>query len=102
MPARATGRTPAQHRATPRDDRVLLRRRLGLVWPYRQTKKGEIMNLSQHYHQHDRFEVAASADYCVRWLKSQGFEVLAVSDGPRILVRSGPLCDRLEGAVQGY
>lgn len=60
------------------------------------------MNLSQHHQQHDRFEVAAQADYCVRWLKSQGFDVLAVSDGPRILVRSGPLCDRLEGAVQGY
>lgn len=80
------------------------------------------MNLTQHFRQNDRFQVAEQADYCVRWLKSQGLEVLAVTalttftpslkprrdaEGavtvcPRILVRYSPLCDKLEGAVQGY
>lgn len=60
------------------------------------------MNLTQHCQQNDRFHVAAQAAQCAHWLKSQGFEVLAITHGPRILVRSNALCDRLEGAVQGY
>lgn len=60
------------------------------------------MNLSQHHQQQDRFEIATRADFCVRWLRSQGLEVLAVSNGPRILVRYSPQCDQFEGAVQGY
>lgn len=49
-----------------------------------------------------RRRIAEQADFCVRWLKAQGFDVLAVSDGPRILVRYSHLCDQLEGAVEGY
>jgi hypothetical protein len=46
--------------------------------------------------------IAARADHCVRWLKSQGFEVIAVCSGSRIIVRHTPECDALEGAVSGY
>ncbi len=60
------------------------------------------MNLTQHHQQQERFTVAAQADYCVRWLKAQGFEVLAITLGPRILVRYSPLCDQFEGAIEGY
>jgi hypothetical protein len=49
-----------------------------------------------------RRKIAHQADYCVGWLKDQGFEVLRVSDGPCILVRYSPLCDQFEGAVSGY
>jgi phosphoserine phosphatase len=49
-----------------------------------------------------RRHIAAQADHCVRWLKAHGFEVLAVTDGPRITVRNSHLCDMLEGAVAGY
>lgn len=60
------------------------------------------MNLTQHYRQSDRFQVASQADQCVHWLKSQGFEVLAITHGPRILIRNTPLCAMLDGAVQGF
>jgi hypothetical protein len=39
---------------------------------------------------------------CVRWLRSQGFDVLSIWDGPRIIIRSSPLCDQMEDAVEGY
>jgi len=42
------------------------------------------------------------ASFCVDWLEAQGFVVLNVERGPRITVCYSPLCDRLEGAVQGY
>jgi hypothetical protein len=49
-----------------------------------------------------RRKIAHRADYCVRWLKDQGFEVLGVEDGPRIIIRNCALCDEFEGAVEGY
>src|ERR1019366_2607098 len=49
-----------------------------------------------------RRKIAHRANYCVRWLRDQGFEVLGVGDGPRIIIRSSALCDQFEGAVSGY
>lgn len=60
------------------------------------------MNLSQHYQQQHRSRIADQADHCVKWLKSQGFDVLSVSDGPRITIRPSPLCKSLQGAVESY
>lgn len=52
-------------------------------------------------------QIAHAADRCVKWLRAQGFEVLAVQAAhlyrnPRITVRACPLCERLEGAVHRY
>lgn len=49
-----------------------------------------------------RRRIAEEADFCVNWLRAQGLEVLAVSDGPRITIRCSPLCEQFEGAVNGY
>jgi hypothetical protein len=49
-----------------------------------------------------RRRIAAQADDCVKWLRAQGFFVLSVWDGPRVIIRNSPLCDQLEGAVEGY
>lgn len=49
-----------------------------------------------------RFMIAEQADQCVCWLKAQGFDVLMVEAGPRITVRTSPLCDQLEGAVCAF
>ena len=52
-----------------------------------------------------RMEIAARADYCVKWLQAQGFEVLRVEAtrrNPRVNIRTSPLCEQLEGAVRMY
>lgn len=52
-----------------------------------------------------RRELAQKAHQCARWLKVNGFEVIAVAGGmrqPRVLIKPDPLCDRLEGAVSAY
>lgn len=49
-----------------------------------------------------RFRIAHQADQCVNWLKVQGFEVLRIGAGPCITIRNSPLCDKLEGVVDGY
>ncbi len=53
-----------------------------------------------------RLWIAEQADYCAKWLKAQGLEVLRVEKGPltqpRIIIRPSPLCDRFDGAVSGY
>lgn len=52
-----------------------------------------------------RFDVASHADYCVKWLRAQGLEVLVVKNGstcPVIIIRSCELCDDFEGHVQAY
>lgn len=49
--------------------------------------------------------IATKADYCVRWLKVQGFEVVRVEQGavgPRIIIRHSPLCKQLDGTVSAY
>ena len=53
-------------------------------------------------HAEKRRRIAVEAEHCVNWLRSQGLEVLAISDGPRITIRRSPLCDQFEGAVNGY
>lgn len=53
----------------------------------------------------ERVTVAKETDSCVRWLKVQGFEVLYVQKGlhlPRVIIRTSPLCNSLEGAVHRY
>lgn len=50
----------------------------------------------------ERFLIAEQAYQCVAWLKVQGFEVLCIERGPRITIRNSPLCDQLEGVVDGY
>lgn len=50
----------------------------------------------------ERFLIAEQAYQCVTWLKIQGFEVLCVERGPRITIRNSPLCDQLEGVVEGF
>lgn len=55
--------------------------------------------------QAERLEAAAQADFCVKWLQAQGFEVLYVHKGPRnprVNIRTSPLCEQLEGAVRMY
>ena len=63
-------------------------------------------DLVEHPDAQRRLEIAAQADFCVKWLKAQGFEVLFVDKGtrtpPRITVRSSSLCGQLEGAVRAY
>ena len=53
-----------------------------------------------------RLWIAEQADYCAKWLKAQGLEVLRVEKGqltqPRIIIRLSPLCERIEGAVACY
>lgn len=49
-----------------------------------------------------RFLIAEQADQCVGWLRANGFDVLTIEAGPRITVRTSPLCDQLEGAVCGF
>ena len=53
-----------------------------------------------------RLWIAEQADYCAKWLKAQGLEVLRVEKGqltqPRIIIRTSPLCERIEGAVHIY
>lgn len=55
----------------------------------------------------DRMARAAKADPCVKWLKLQGFDVMYVQHGPlnsspRIVIRTEPLCDQLEGSVHRF
>jgi len=50
---------------------------------------------------HTRFEIAAQAARCANWLKVSGFEVLRI-EASRITIRSSPLCDKLEGVVDGF
>lgn len=52
-----------------------------------------------------RRALAFRADYCVKWLKVQGFDVLRVEKGavgPRIIIRTSPLCKQLDGTVSAY
>jgi hypothetical protein len=52
-----------------------------------------------------RRELASKAHQCAKWLRISGYKVIAVSGGlrqPRIVIEAEPLCDRLEGAVDGY
>jgi len=53
-----------------------------------------------------RLRIAEQADYCVKWLKAQGLEVIGVEKGPRtpprITIRTSPPCDRIDGAVACY
>lgn len=52
-----------------------------------------------------RRRIAQQVHQCSRWLKVQGFEILRVAGGfcqPRIIIKPGPLCGRLEGAVEAY
>ncbi|OGS90825.1 MAG: hypothetical protein A2Z95_06045 [Gallionellales bacterium GWA2_60_18] len=52
-----------------------------------------------------RRDVATRADYCVKWLKSQGFSVIRVEPGavgPRIVIHASPLCKQLDGTVCAY
>lgn len=52
-----------------------------------------------------RRQIAAKAYQCARWLRANGFEVLAVMGGlrqPRVVIKPSPLCDRLDGVVAAY
>ena len=52
-----------------------------------------------------RLNTALRADYCKKWLKSQGYEVMHVLPGldkPRVFIKNSPLCDKLEGAVHRF
>lgn len=55
--------------------------------------------------QDERLEAAVKADQCVKWLEAQGFDVVQRQTGrrnPRVIIRGGPLCESLEGAVRMY
>lgn len=60
-----------------------------------------VMNLPRRYRGLTRFEIAKKSDRCVTWLKVNGFEVLAV-ESSRIIIKPSPLCDLLEGVVDGF
>lgn len=52
-----------------------------------------------------RRTLAEQAHGCVRWLKSQGFDVVRVEKGavgPRIIIRTSPLCKQLDGTISSY
>ena len=52
-----------------------------------------------------RLDAIEQADYCAKWLKAQGLEVLAVIKGPVtpiIIIRNSELCKDFEGQVQAY
>lgn len=61
---------------------------------------------NQHPLAAQRLEIARQADFCARWLKSHGLEVLCIDGGvrtpPRITIRSSPLCNKLEGVASGF
>lgn len=59
------------------------------------------MQLPRRYHGNTRFEIASQADRCVTWLKVNGFEVQSV-EASRITIKPSPLCDTLDGVVEGY
>jgi hypothetical protein len=52
-----------------------------------------------------RRQIAQQAHQCARWLRVNGFEVMAVLGGlrqPRVVIKSSPLCNTLDGVVQAY
>jgi hypothetical protein len=52
-----------------------------------------------------RFNLAIKADYCIKWIKAQGLEVVSVDDGfvgPRITIRSSELCELFEDVIFSY
>ena len=52
-----------------------------------------------------RFHHSFNANYCLKWLESQGFRVLSVKNDevtPRIIIQRTTLCDKLEDAHQVY
>lgn len=52
-----------------------------------------------------RMGCAAAAVTCMRWLRTQGFEVIKVCESrhlPRIYIRACGACEKLEGAVRVY
>lgn len=58
-----------------------------------------------YFKEADKKEAAWQIDQCVKWLHSQGFEIVSVQAGsrnPRIIIRSSQLCEGLEGAVRRY
>lgn len=60
-----------------------------------------IEQLPRRHTGHTRFEIAAQAARCANWLKVSGFEVLRI-EASRITIRRSPLCDKLEGVVDGF
>lgn len=59
------------------------------------------MEFPRRYHGATRFEIASQADRCVTWLQVNGFEVLRI-EASRITIKPSPLCDKLEGVVDGF
>lgn len=59
------------------------------------------LNMHRRIQGEQRFQIASRADRCVNWLKANGFEVLRV-EASRITIKASPLCDKLEGAVEGF
>lgn len=59
------------------------------------------IELPRRYHGNARFEIARQADRCIDWLAINGFEVQSV-EASRITIKPSPLCDLLEGVVEGY
>ena len=52
-----------------------------------------------------RRQIAQQAYQCARWLRINGFDVMAVLGGlrqPRVVIKPSPLCNALEGVVQAY
>ena len=47
----------------------------------------------------------SDADYCARWLASQGLDVIAIQKGPVlpiVIIRASELCKRFEGQAKAY
>ncbi len=52
-----------------------------------------------------RRELAHKAHQCARWLRINGFEVIAIAGGvrmPRVIIQQHPLCNTLDGVAQAY
>lgn len=59
------------------------------------------LNMPRRIQGEQRFQIASKADRCANWLKVNGFEVLSV-EASRITIKASPLCDKLEGVVEGF
>jgi hypothetical protein len=65
----------------------------------------EIVEIPTRLRGESWLDIARKADQCAKWLKVNGFVVLCIErehDMPHITVRYSPLCEELEGAVDGY
>ena len=66
---------------------------------------GERANVKSSIKSQERLQIAQVADYCAKWLRANGIEVLRVegdTEQPCIIVKHNAMCDRFDGIVHAY